>query len=236
VITETPAGRVVHRGGGIVGPVHLAYQISGPDDAPPMVLLHGLGESAASWDPVLDALAKSFRVYAVDLRGHGDSDWPGAYSFELMTADVVGLLDELRLGSVALVGHSMGGAVAYRVAVSRPDLVGRLVVEDAPPALRRELVIPERPAGPLDFDWPAVVAIRTQLSQDDPATWAGLPSITAPTLIVGGGPDSHVPQDKLAEAAGLIPRCDLVTIPAGHYVHTARPEEFASVVLSWLSS
>jgi pimeloyl-ACP methyl ester carboxylesterase len=130
----------------------------------------------------------------------------------------------------------MGGAVAYRVAVSRPDLVGRLVVEDAPPALRRELVIPERPAGPLDFDWPAVVAIRTQLSQDDPAMWAALPSITAPTLIVGGGPDSHVPQDKLAEAAGLIPRCDLVTIPAGHYVHTARPEEFAGVVLSWLSS
>jgi pimeloyl-ACP methyl ester carboxylesterase len=200
-----------------------------------MVLLHGLGERAASWDPVLDALAKSFRVYAVDLRGHGDSDWPGTYSFELMAADVIGLLDELRLSSVTLVGHSMGGAVAYRVAMSRADLAGRLVVEDAPPALRRELVIPERPAGPLDFDWPAVVAIRTQLSQDDPAAWAGLPSITAPTLIVGGGPDSHVPQDKLAEAAGLIPRCDLVTIPAGHYVHTARPEEFADVVLGWLA-
>jgi len=201
-----------------------------------MVLLHGLGERAASWDPVLDALSRRFRVYALDLRGHGDSDWPGTYSFELMAADVIGLLDELRLSSVALVGHSMGGAVAYRVAMSRPGLVGRLVVEDAPPALRRELVIPERPAGPLDFDWPAVVAIRTQLSQDDPAAWAGLPSITAPTLIVGGGPDSHVPQDKLAEAAGLIPRCDLVTIPAGHYVHTARPEEFAGVVLGWLSS
>ncbi len=216
--------------------MHLAYQISGPDGAPPMVLLHGLGERAASWDPVLDALSKTFRVYAVDLRGHGDSDWPGTYSFELMADDVIDLLDELRLSSVALVGHSMGGAVAYRVAVSRPDLVGRLVVEDAPPALRRELVIPERPAGPLDFDWPAVVAIRTQLSQDDPAMWAALPSITAPTLIVGGGPDSHVPQDKLAEAAGLIPRCDLVTIPAGHYVHTARPEEFAGAVLGWLSS
>jgi pimeloyl-ACP methyl ester carboxylesterase len=201
-----------------------------------MVLLHGLGERAASWDPVLDALADRFRVYALDLRGHGDSDWPGAYSFELMAADVAGLLDELGLGSVTLVGHSMGGAVAYRVTMSRPDLVGRLVVEDAPPALRRELVIPERPAGPLDFDWPVVVAIRTQLSQDDPAAWAGLPSITAPTLIVGGGPDSHVPQDKLAEAAGLIPRCDLVTIPAGHYIHTARPEEFAGVVLSWLAA
>ena len=129
----------------------------------------------------------------------------------------------------------MGGLVAYRVASSRPDLVARLVVEDAPPALRRELVIPERPDGPLDFDWPVVVAIRTQLSQDDPDAWAGLRTITAPTLLVGGGPDSHIPQDKLAETAALIPRCDLVTIPAGHYVHTARPEEFGDAVLSWLA-
>ncbi len=216
--------------------VRLAYQVSGPPGAPPMVLLHGLGERGASWAPVLGALAARFRVYALDLRGHGDSDWPGSYSFELMAGDVAGLLDRLALGAVTLVGHSMGGAVAYRVAMSRPDLVGRLIVEDAPPALRRELVIPERPDGPLDFDWPAVVAIRTQLSQDDPAAWAGLRSITAPALLIGGGPDSHVPQDKLTETAALIPRCDLVTIPAGHYVHTARPGEFADVVLGWLAA
>lgn len=228
-------------GGGIVGhvdadsAVRLAYQASGPPAAPPMVLLHGLGERAASWDPVLDALAARFRVYALDLRGHGDSDWPGSYSFGLMAADVAGLLDQLGLSAVTLIGHSMGGAVAYRVATSRPDLVARLVVEDAPPGLRRELVIPERPDGPLDFDWPAVVAIRTELSQDDPAAWASLPAITAPTLIIGGGPDSHVPQAKLAETAALIPRCDLVTIPAGHYVHTARPQEFADVLLGWLA-
>jgi pimeloyl-ACP methyl ester carboxylesterase len=201
-----------------------------------MVLLHGLGERGTSWTPVLAPLAERYRVYALDLRGHGDSDWPGRYSFELMAGDVAGLLDRLGLGPVTLLGHSMGGAVAYRVAMSRPDLVGRLVVEDAPPGLRRELVIPERPDGPLDFDWPAVVAIRTQLSQDDPAAWAGLPSITVPTLIIGGGADSHVPQDKLTETAALIPRCDLVTIPAGHYVHTARPGEFADVVLGWLAA
>ena len=122
--------------------VRLAYQVSGPPGAPPMVLLHGLGERGASWGPVLGALAVRFRVYALDLRGHGDSDWPGSYSFELMAGDVASLLDRLGLGAVTLVGHSMGGAVAYRVAMSRPDLVGRLIVEDAPPALRRELVIP----------------------------------------------------------------------------------------------
>jgi 3-oxoadipate enol-lactonase len=217
-------------------PARLAYKVSGPPDAPPLVLLHGLGDRGASWAPVLDALAARHRVYALDLRGHGDSDWPGTYSFELMAADVIGLLDQLGLTAVTLTGHSMGGAVAYRVAMSRPDLVGRLVVVDAPPAMSRELVIPERPAGPLDFDWPVVIAIRTQLSQDDPAARAGLRSIKAPTLIIGGGPDSHVPQDKLAEAAALIPRCDLVTIPAGHNVHMARPAEFTDVLLAWLAS
>jgi 3-oxoadipate enol-lactonase len=216
--------------------VRLAYEVSGPPDAPPLVLLHGLGDRGASWAPVLDALAARHRVYALDLRGHGDSDWPGTYSFELMAADVIGLLDQLGLTAVTLTGHSMGGAVAYRVAMSRPDLVGRLVVVDAPPAMNRKLVIPERPAGPLDFDWPVVIAIRTQLSQDDPAARAGLRSIKAPTLIIGGGPDSHVPQDKLAEAAALIPRCDLVTIPAGHNVHMARPAEFTDVLLAWLAS
>ncbi len=45
-----------------------------------------------------------------------------------------------------------------------------------------------------------------------------------------------MPQDKLTETAALIPRCDLVTIPAGHYVHTARPGEFADVVLGWLAA
>src|SRR5215831_16271514 len=62
----------------------------------------------------------------------------------------------------------------------------------------------------------------------------GLTAITAPTLLIGGGPASHIPQDMLAAAAARIPRCDLVTIPAGHDVHTARPAEFASAVLGWL--
>ena len=66
------------------------------------------------------------------------------------------------------------------------------------------------------------------------AAWAGLAAITAPTLLIGGGPGSHVRQDKLAEAAARIPRCELVTIAAGHSVHSDRPAEFADVVLGWL--
>jgi 3-oxoadipate enol-lactonase len=199
-----------------------------------MVLLHALGDRAARWEPVTTQFAAGFRVFALDLRGHGDSDWPGTYSFELMCRDVLGFLDQLGLSRVTLVGHSMGGAVAYLVAMRQPERVRRLIVEDAPPPFRRDRAAPERPAHPLDFDWPVVPAIISEVSRGDEAAWAGLTKITAPTLLVGGGPDSHIPQDKLSAVAARIPTCDLVTIPAGHNVHAVRPAEFADAVLSWL--
>src|ERR1035438_7493297 len=71
-----------------------------------------------SWAAVAAQFAKRFRVYALDLRGHGDSDWPGIYSFELIRDDVLGVLDQLGLDRVTLVGHSMGGTVAYLVAMA----------------------------------------------------------------------------------------------------------------------
>jgi 3-oxoadipate enol-lactonase len=219
-----------------VGGIRLAYEARGSSDAPPMVLLHALGERGTSWAPVTTRFAGRFRVVTLDLRGHGDSDWPGTYSFQLMRDDVLGVLEQLGLGKVTLVGHSIGGAVAYLVAMQRPEMVERLIVEDASPPFPRDRAIPARPAGPLEFDWAVVPAIIGQVNAGDPAAWDGLAAITAPTLLIGGGPGSHIPPDKLAAAAARIPRCDLVTIPAGHHVHTDRPAEFASAVLGWLGA
>jgi 3-oxoadipate enol-lactonase len=216
------------------GGISLAYQVSGAPGAPSAVLLHGLGERAASWQPVLPAFSARYRVFALDQRGHGDSDWPGVYSFQLMCDDVLAALDGLGLDQVTLVGHSMGGAVALLAAMQQPGRVARLVIEDAVPPYPRDRAIPDRPDGPLDIDWPVVPAILGAVNAGDPQAWAGLTAITAPTLLVGGGPRSHVRQDKLAEAAARIPRGELVTVDAGHYVHTERPAEFAAVVLGWL--
>ncbi len=212
----------------------MAYEVRGGPDAPPMVLLHALGERGTSWAPVMAWFTESFRVFALDLRGHGDSDWPGTYSFQLMCDDVLGVLDELGLRKVTLAGHSMGGAVAYLIAMQRPGRVERLIVEDVPPPFPRDRVIPERPEGSLDFDWAAVPAIIGQVNKGDAAAWDGLGAITAPTLLIGGGPGSHIPQEKLAAVAARIPCCEVVTIPAGHHVHAARPSEFAAAVFSWL--
>jgi pimeloyl-ACP methyl ester carboxylesterase len=199
-----------------------------------MVLLHALGEQAADWEPVRGRFAEHYRVVSVDLRGHGASPWPGRYSYRLMRDDVLALLTRLGLQEVVLVGHSLGGVVALMVAAHAPARVARLVVEDVVPPYVRDRPVPEAPDGPVDFDWAVVPAIVRETNAGDPAAWDALAAITAPTLLVAGGAESHVPQELIADAAARIPDCQLVTIPVGHSVHATRPAEFADTVLVWL--
>ncbi|MER7578613.1 alpha/beta fold hydrolase [Kitasatospora sp. NPDC097691] len=217
--------------------VTLAYRESGPADGPPLVLLHALGERASDWDVVLPALAPGHHVYALDLRGHGDSGRPGAYGLPEMRDDVLAFLDALGLDRVDLVGHSMGGAVGYLLAQAAPQRVDRLVLEDIPaPYPRPASALPDEPDEDVHFDWAMVRAVRAQLDSPDPAWREGLARITARTLVVAGGAASHVPQERIAELARQIPDCRLVTVEAGHLVHGARPEEFVAVVAPFLSA
>lgn len=217
-----------------VGGIRLSYQVSGPLDAPPLVLLHALGEDARDWDTVAPFFARGWRVYVLDLRGHGRSAWPGDYSLQLMRDDVVGFLETLGLGRVDLIGHSMGGVVAYLLAEEHPGRVNRLVLEDAPLPRPREPTTPTRPGGELTFDWEMVLSVRRQIDTPDPEWLERLGEITAETLVVAGGPDSHVSQAGVAELARRIPRGRLVTIRAGHLIHSAEPLEFAEATLRFL--
>jgi 3-oxoadipate enol-lactonase len=212
----------------------IACHRSGNPGSQALILLHGLGEGAASWTGVEPRLAARFHVVTIDLRGHGASDWPGTYSFPLMRDDVVGVLDALGLRDVVLVGHSMGGTVAYLVSSARPDLVARLVVEDAPPPFPRVRQLPERPSEPFDFDWAVVPAILDEVNDPSRRWWPVLPGIVAPTLLIGGGPSSSIPQNLLLEVAALIPDCVLLEIPVGHHIHETQPDTFATAVLDWL--
>lgn len=216
--------------------VRISYTDTGRPDGPVLVLLHGLGEGAATWNQVRPALEAGHRVVDVTLRGHTPSDRPGGYSYEAITQDVVELLDGLGLRSVAVLGHSLGGMVAFMLAVRRPDLVGRLLVEDVapgPPSPRRPT--PERPAADLPFDWEMLLQMLPQIAAGAGALREALTGIQAPTLLIGGGGTSHVPQELLDEAAVRIPQADLVTLGGGHSVHTAHPDAFTETVLSWLN-
>lgn len=216
--------------------LNFQYRETGDATAPPLVALHALGRNAESWDPVAVVLGKKYRVLALDQRGHGGSARPGAYSFELMTDDLHLFANTLGLERFTLLGHSMGGTVSYLYAETHPSRVERLVVEDTPPPFQdKPLDIPSEPSEPLPFDFKVLPAIFHQLNEPNPGWWERLTDILSPTLIVGGGSTSHIPQDKLREVSQLIPNCELVTIEgAGHGVHFEKLAEFLNVVTSFL--
>lgn len=149
---------------------------------------------------------------------------------------MLAFLDALGLARVDLVGHSMGGAVGYLVAQARPERIDRLVLEDIPaPYSRPASAVPDAPDEPVHFDWAVVKAVKAQIDTPDPAWREGMKRITARTLLVAGGSASHIPQERLAELARLIPDCRLVTIEAGHLVHSARPAEYVAAVAPFLA-
>jgi pimeloyl-ACP methyl ester carboxylesterase len=111
----------------------------GPSDRV-IVFLHGFALTAHTWDLVCLALRRDYRCIALDMRGHGDSEWhPGLeYGIGAMAGDVERLIDALALERPILVGMSMGGVVALRYAISRSIRLGALVVVEAGAAPRAD--------------------------------------------------------------------------------------------------
>ena len=119
----------------------------------PLLLLHGFTGHAHAWDTLSIALQPHFHVYALDQRGHGDSDPADTYNAVAAFDDISGVIDQLGLTSLVLVGLSMGGRNAMYFTSRRPDLVRRLVVVDIGPEISaRAAVTPPGPPEPEAWD------------------------------------------------------------------------------------
>jgi len=109
--------------------VDLHYATRGNPTGEPVILLHGYSDSWFSYSAVLERLPANLRVYAIDLRGHGRSTKPKTgYAMPDLAADVIAFMDAKSISRATIVGHSLGGLIAQRIAEAAPQRVARLVL------------------------------------------------------------------------------------------------------------
>jgi aminoacrylate hydrolase len=121
----------------------LYYEEHGRPDAQPLILSSGLGGSAAYWRPNIAALAGHFRVIAYDHRGTGRSDraLPDSVALGDLGADMLALMDALKITRASMIGHAIGGMAALEAARMAPERVDRIVVTDGRGWTRKRRVV-----------------------------------------------------------------------------------------------
>lgn len=113
--------------------VRLHYAAQGDTAGPAVILLHGYSDSWFSFSRILPLLPAEYRVYALDQRGHGESDRPASgYGMAQLAEDVIAFMDVQRIPRAVVVGHSMGSFAAQYVAAAAPERVSGLVLVGAP--------------------------------------------------------------------------------------------------------
>ena len=208
-----------------VNGVELGYQIKG--EGKPLILLHGGFGSVEMFGPNVDLLAEKNRVIGVDLQSHGRS--PAAdrpMRFETMADDIAALIRSLGLERAAIMGFSLGGAVALRTAIQHPEVVERLVLVST--VFKRTGWYPEMRAGmdamgpeTADFlmqspmyqayqqlaprveDWPVLVRQLVEALKIDYDWSADIPGLSMPVMLVVGDADG-IPPSHAVEFFGLL--------------------------------
>lgn len=197
-----------------VAGAEIYYEIHG--DGPPLVLLHGGVDPSQTFGAPLAAMAKTHKVIAIHMRGHGfskDGDEP--WSVELMADDVAAVLKHLNIGKARVMGYSLGAGVALQVAIRHPELVEKLVsisvdyrTDDDYPEVReafRQLPahaaeygqqLANSPLGELypDVDWERVFRKSGEMNEPESDWTKGIKAITVPTLLVFADADSIRPE------------------------------------------
>jgi pimeloyl-ACP methyl ester carboxylesterase len=103
----------------------------------PLLILHGLFGSGRNWGGIARQLEAQHRVHLLDARNHGESPWAETMTYRDLAGDVAAYIDGLGQGAVDIIGHSMGGKTAMVLALTRPELVRRLIVVDIAPVAYR---------------------------------------------------------------------------------------------------
>jgi pimeloyl-ACP methyl ester carboxylesterase len=150
-----------------VGGLRLRLLDWGGEGRTPLLLLHGFTGHAHAWDTLSIALQPHFHVYALDQRGHGDSDPADVYSPIVAFDDITGVIAQLKLPKLILIGLSMGGRNALYLTSKRPELVEKLVIVDIGPVISTRAAA--APPGPPEPDtWESIEQAAQHLLRGNP--------------------------------------------------------------------
>jgi len=139
----------------------------GGEGRTPLLLLHGFTGHAHAWDTLSIALQPHFHVHALDQRGHGDSDPATVYGPIAAFDDLGGVVDQLGLSPVVMVGLSMGGRNAMYFTAKRPEAVQQLVILDIGPEISKRAA--PAPAGPPEPEfWDSIEQAAQHLFRGNP--------------------------------------------------------------------
>ncbi len=242
--------------------LRLSYLDSGAAGRP-LVALHAHWMEAATFRRLAGALAPSWRVIALDQRGHGYSDHAPSYAREDYLGDLDALLDHLELDDVVLLGNSLGGVNAYQYAARRPERVAGLVVEDIGVEIHDDVSMSLKWAGLFGTRKELEAAIGAQLlpaladslretaagwrTAFDPKDmiasqsnlngdhWSDWLASTCPALVIRGKRSPLTDGGHLRAMAERRPRTQFVELDGGHAVHLDNPSGFASLLGQFLS-
>lgn len=206
----------------------------------PLLLTHGFGDSAATWDALRPILARRYEVWSWDLLGHGRSQRPdaeSAYSLEVALADLEDVISAVGR-DVVLIGHSLGGYLSQYRCVRNLAGVRALVLIATGPGFRsrekRERWNAYVHRGSDRFDAPNA-ALRMAEQHDD-LVMANLEKLDLPLLQICGERDTQY-HGALEVVRSRVPSCHTRLVAgAGHHVHRSHAEAVGEAILSFLAA
>ena len=204
-------------------------------DGPPLVLLHGAGDSARAWSWVLPLLGRSHQVLAPDLPGYSPGSVPADDCSPARLARFVArFLDAVGLDRVAVAGNSLGGLAALQLALAEPERVTALCLVDSA-GLGRAVNAARQP-GFLEATVASLRAVLGPFGQRQVLV-RRLPALTMPTLIVWGTADRVIPITHGRRAVRRVSRGSLVQLSrCGHAPQVECPDSFTEALSRFLQA
>jgi len=240
------------------------YNVFGDDqpDRAPIVLIHGSTiDSHTDWDSIAPELARHYRVFSPDCRGHGRSNNPAlSYSFKELAEDVVAFVLAMGFGRAHIIGHSNGGNVALVTLMEHPEVVQTCIPQAANAYVTRYLIErepkvfdPDRVAREVPKWRDEMIKLHSEVNGQEywrELLWltmkeiisepnyspAELARLERPTLVIMGAEDTvNAPDEHAQYIANHIPDAELwIPEKTGHNVHLERHEAWLAKVLDFL--